>query len=139
MQNRDNAQVAAVAQGAYALEDDEAPELVLVATGSEVALAQAAAAMLRAQGRRVRLVSMPCVERFLAAGAEAQAALLPPEVPRLIIEAAHPAPWWRIAGSRGQVLGVDQFGASGPGNEVLAAYGFNPENVAAEALALLSA
>lgn len=139
VQNRDNAQVAAVAQGAYALEDDKAPDLVLVATGSEVALAQAAAAMLRAQGRRVRLVSMPCVERFLAAGAEAQAALLPPEVPRLIIEAAHPAPWWRIAGSRGQVLGVDQFGASGPGNEVLAAYGFNPENVTAEALALLSA
>jgi transketolase len=82
---------------------------------------------------------MPCVERFLAAGAEAQAALLPPEVPRLIIEAAHPAPWWRLAGARGQVLGVDQFGASGPGDEVLAAYGFTPENVTAEALALLNA
>ena len=137
--SRDSAQVAAIAQGAYALEDDEAPELVLVATGSEVSLAQAAAAALRAQGRRVRVVSMPCVERFLAADAEAQAALLPPDVPRLIIEAAHPAPWWRIAGRRGQVLGVDQFGASGPGNEVLAAYGFTPENVTAEALALLNA
>ena len=137
--SRDSAQVAAISQGAYALEDEEAPELVLVATGSEVSLAQAAAAALRAQGRRIRVVSMPCVERFLAADAEAQAALLPPEVPRLIIEAAHPAPWWRIAGGRGQVLGVDQFGASGPGNEVLAAYGFTPENVTAEALALLNA
>jgi transketolase len=137
--SRDSAQVAAIAQGGYALEDEEAPELVLVATGSEVSLAQAAAAALRAQGRRIRVVSMPCVERFLAADAEAQAALLPPDVPRLIIEAAHPAPWWRIAGGRGQVLGVDQFGASGPGNEVLAAYGFTPENVTAEALALLNA
>ncbi|MBL6717717.1 MAG: transketolase [Pseudomonadales bacterium] len=137
--SRVSAQVAAIAQGAYALEDDEAPEIVLVATGSEVSLAQAAAAALRAQGRRVRVVSMPCVERFLAAGAEARAALLPPEVPRLIIEAAHPAPWWRIAGGRGQILGVDQFGASGPGEEVLAAYGFTPENVTAEALALLNA
>jgi transketolase len=137
--SRNNAQVAAIAQGAYALEDDEAPQVVLVATGSEVSLAQAAAAALRAQGKRVRVVSMPCVERFMAAGAEAQAALLPPEVPRLIIEAAHPAPWWRLAGARGQVLGVDQFGASGPGDEVLAAYGFTPENVTAEALALLTA
>ena len=137
--SRDSAQVAAIAQGAYALEDDEVPELVLVATGSEVSLAQAAAAALRTQGRHIRVVSMPCVERFLAADAEAQAALLPPDVPRLIIEAAHPAPWWRIAGSRGQVLGVDQFGASGPGNAVLAAYGFTPENVTAEALALLNA
>ena len=121
MPSRDSAQVAAIAQGAYALEDDEAPEVVLVATGSEVSLAQAGAAALRAQGKRVRVVSMPCVERFMAAGAEGQAALLPPEVPRLIIEAAHPAPWWRLAGARGQVLGVDQFGASGPGDEVLAA------------------
>jgi transketolase len=134
---RTPAQVAAIAAGAYALEDVEAPELVLIATGSEVELAVAAAAALRSEGRQVRVVSMPCVERFLASDAMAQAALLPSAVPRLIIEAAHPAPWWRLAGAQGQVLGVDQFGASGPGPEVLAAYGFTPEAVAAAARRLL--
>jgi transketolase len=133
-------QVEAIARGGYVLRDGgDAPACVLVATGSEVALAEEAAEALAVQGTAVRVVSVPCLERFLAQPADYIAMVLPDTVPRLVIEAAHPAPWWRLAGGRGDVLGIDRFGMSAPGETVMAAFGFDVATVTARVQRLIAA
>jgi transketolase len=114
------------------------PSLVLVATGSEVSLAREAAALLADEhGIDAGVVSMAWRERFAALPRSEQDALLPPGVPRLVIEAASPQGWEGVAGDTGRVLGLERFGASAPGSVVMAELGFNPERVAAAALRLL--
>jgi len=124
-------QVAAVACGGYVLLDPAGtPDRVIIATGSEVGIAVDAANELNAAGGAVRVVSMPCLEAFLEQDAAYRDAVLPPKVSRLVVEAGHPACWWRLAGNNGNVLGVERFGLSGPGDEVMAEYGFTAANVA---------
>ena len=135
---RTEAQLAAVERGGYVLADADDARAVVVATGSEVALAVDAAAALAAAGTPVRLVSVPCLERFLAQGPDYLSETLPPELPRLVIEAAHPAPWWRLAGTSGDVLGIERFGLSAPGGAAMAEVGFTVENVIARVRALLA-
>ena len=128
-----------VARGAYVLEDAPGtPDLILIGTGSEVGLALAAGAELSAQGVKVRVVSMPSWEIFAAQPQEYRDQVLPPDVEaRLALEAGSTMGWCRWVGSRGDVLGIDHFGASAPGGEVFSQFGFTVENVVARAKALL--
>jgi transketolase len=128
-------------QGAYVLREAQGgrPELILIASGSEVALALAAADLLEQDGHATRVVSMPSWELFETRPRGYCERVLPTEVTaRLAIEAGATLGWWRYVGSRGGVLGVDRFGASAPGNTVMEQYGFNVDNVVRRALALLT-
>ena len=127
-------------RGAYVLVDapDGPPEVILIATGAEVGLAVAVASKLLTQGVRARVVSMPSWELFDEQPPDYRDAVLPPSVTaRLAIEAGASQGWHRYAGTGGDVLGIDHFGASAPGDVLLREYGFTVENVCTRALALL--
>lgn len=127
-------------RGAYVLADASGGklELILIATGSEVTLIVAAREKLLAQIIAVRIVSLPSWELFDVQPQEYRDAVLPPSIgARLAVEAGVPQGWHRYVGDRGDVLGVERFGASAPGNVMLREYGFNVDNVCARALALL--
>jgi transketolase len=127
-------------RGGYVLADapDAEPALILIATGSEVALAMAAREHLLARHIAVRVVSLPCWSLFDAQERAYRDAVLPPSVvARLAIEAGVPQGWHRYVGDRGGVLGMDGYGASAPADVLLREYGFTAENVCARALALL--
>jgi transketolase len=113
------------------------PELILIATGSEVAPALQAARDLAAQGTHVRVVSMPCMELFEAQSRDYRDNVIPRTVPRLAVEAGATMSWWKWVGDSGDVLGIDRFGASAPGTTVLEKFGFTAESIAARARALL--
>ncbi|RAI35364.1 transketolase [Rhodoplanes serenus] len=102
----------------------------LVATGSEVRIATEAAAALAAEGVPVRVVSMPCVERFEAQPAAARAALVPADRPVVVIEAGTTRGWRGLAGPSGRVIGVDRFGESAPEKDLLKLFGFTAAAVA---------
>jgi transketolase len=117
-------------RGAYAVVDVADPDLVLIATGSEVSTAQAALQFLP-KGLKVRLVSMPCVERFLRWPADEQRALVPRGRAKLVaVEAAIGLDWYRLIGD-GLVVGIDRFGASAPEKALAEEYGLTPQKVAA--------
>ena len=138
-QARDDAQVAAIERGGYVLADcGGQPELILIATGSEVQLAMAAAETLNGEGRRVRVVSMPCAEVFDAQDMTYREAVLPGGVrKRLAIEALHGDYWYKYVGLDGKVIGMSRFGASAPGPELMAHFGFSLDNVLDRARELL--
>ena len=132
---------AGTARGAYVLIDagEGLPELILIATGSEVSLALDAHRQLASEGVRSRVVSMPSWELFEAQSAEYRQAVLPPAVhARVSVEAGSPFGWERYVGPRGAIIGVERFGASAPGPEVMARYGFSVEHVVATAKAVLA-
>jgi transketolase len=113
-------------------------QLVLIATGSEIAPTLQAARDLSQAGTRVRVVSMPCMELFEAQSAEYRNSVIPREVPaRLAVEAGVSMSWWKWVGDGGDVLGIDRFGASAPGRTVLEKLGFTSESIAARARSLL--
>jgi transketolase len=127
-------------RGGYVLWDsaEGTPEIVLIATGSEVAPTLAAAQTLAERGTRVRAVSMPCMELFEAQPQEYREQVLPAAVrARLAVEAGATMSWWKWVGLDGDVLGLDRFGASAPGGTVLKELGFSVENILARAQALL--
>jgi transketolase len=124
-----------VARGGYVLRDasgDAAhPDLILIATGSELHLAAGAADLLEAQGIRTRVVSLPCWERFDRQEAAYREAVLPRATrKRVAVEAASPFGWERFSGDEGAIVGIDHFGASAPGDEILRRFGFTVERVA---------
>ncbi|HTW37266.1 MAG TPA: transketolase [Steroidobacteraceae bacterium] len=131
-QARTPAQLEAIRRGGYVLIDcDGAPQCLVLATGSEVAIAAEAVRSLNATGRRVRLISMPCTERFDAQDAGYRESVLPVSVQRrLAVEAGAHLSWCCYVGAQGRVIGIDRFGASGKGAAVLAQFGFTAENVA---------
>ena len=119
-----------VRHGAYVLRDGGgSADVVLIATGSEVSLVQKAAAVLESQGLHVRVVSMPSWRLFDGQTEEYKKQVLLTGVPRLVVEAASPICWWKIAGDSGDVLGLDRFGTSAPGEIAMEKLGFNVENV----------
>ncbi|HVC47935.1 MAG TPA: transketolase [Terracidiphilus sp.] len=126
-----------VKQGAYVLQEAEKPAVVLIATGSEVSLAVAAAKLLAADGIAARVVSMPSWKLFEEQTAAYKASVLLAGVPRLAVEAGATLGWWKYVGETGDVIGLDRFGASAPGPKVMAELGFTPENVAARAKRLV--
>jgi transketolase len=124
-------QLAAIARGGYVLVDCAgAPEIVLIATGSEVGLAVDAAKLLTEQGRKVRVVSMPCTSAFDAQDAAYRASVLPAGARRVAIEAGSKDTWWRYVGLDGAVVGMDTFGASAPAKILFEHFGFTAANVA---------
>jgi transketolase len=125
--------------GGYVLDDDDtSPALILIASGSEVHLIVEAAQRLRAQEIAVRCVSMPSWELFDAQPRAYRDKVLPPKVrARLAVEAGATQGWWRYVGDAGDVIGVDRYGASAPGDTNLREYGFTVDNVCERALALL--
>jgi transketolase len=130
-QERNAAQIAAVRQGAYVLRDTAGePDIILIATGSEVALATAAATELAADGVSARVVSMPCTDLFETQSAEYKEQVLPSAVSRRVaIEAGVCACWRQYVGDRGRIIGLDRFGASAPAGELFEHFGFSVDNV----------
>jgi len=130
-QPRDAQQIANVRRGGYVLKDCEgAPQVILIGTGSEVALAVDAAKALEQQGKRVRVVSMPCTNVFEAQDASYRESVLPPSVEcRVAIEAAAPETWWRYIGPKGGVVAMHSFGASAPAKDLFKHFGFTVDNV----------
>ena len=127
-------------KGGYVLLDcDKSPDVILIATGSEVELAVEAAASLAAAGHQVRVVSMPCAERFVAQDSAYQAAVLPDAVrARVAVEAAHPDYWFRFVGLDGDVVGIRRYGLSAPGGLAMAELGMTTANVVASAERVLA-
>jgi transketolase len=121
----------ALLQGGYVVNAPERARFTLVATGSEVPLAQAALELLGAKGLAGRLVSMPCWECFEAQPPELRDAVVPRALPVAVLEAGRGIEWWRLAGRDGLVLGIDRFGASAPEKALAEEYGFTPAKVAA--------
>jgi transketolase len=122
----------AVARGGYVLADAEggAAEVVLIGTGSEVALCLAARSRLAAEGVRARVVSLPSFERFEAQDRAYRDSVLPPAVrARVAVEAGSPLGWERFTGDLGEVIGLERFGASAPGEVAMRELGFTPEAV----------
>ena len=136
---RSDAQIEAIARGAYVLRDcDGEPALVLIATGSEVALALGAAGELEASGVPVRVVSMPCMEVFDEQPEEYRDAVLPSSGVRLAVEAGVADSWWRYLAGRGDVIAMSQFGQSAPAADLFAHYGFTVAAVVDSAKRLMS-
>jgi transketolase len=128
-------------RGGYVLSDpaDRRPDVILIASGSEVGLVVQAAEKLKSRGIAARLVSMPSWDLFETQTQEYRDAVLPPAWPaRLAVEAASPQGWSKYVGDRGEVIGVDCFGASAPGPVVLDKLGFTADNVVERAMKLIS-
>ncbi|TDO97595.1 transketolase [Marinomonas balearica] len=140
-QARDEEQLANVAKGGYVLSDCAGtPDVILIATGSEVALAQESAKVLTENGRKVRVVSMPSTNVFDAQEADYKESVLPKNVTkRIAIEAAHVDFWFKYVGFEGDVVGMTTFGESAPGGALLKHFGFTVENVVEKAEAILKA
>ena len=125
-------------KGGYLLSDGANADITLIATGSEVSLAVDAQAALAERNVSARVVSLPSWEIFAEQDAAYQAEILGPEsTPRLSVEAGVTTGWQKFTGAHGRNVGIDQYGASGPGAKVLAHFGFTKEHVTAEALRLL--
>jgi transketolase len=139
-QSRDAEQLAAIARGGYVLKDcDGTPDVIFIATGSEVALATSASDTLAAEGVKVRVVSMPCTDLFDAEDADYRESVLPSAViARVAIEAGVTEGWWRYVGAQGRVIGLDRFGMSAPAEELFEHFGFSTENVVAVAKQVLA-
>ena len=140
-QPRTTAQIDDIARGGYVLVDcASTPEAILIATGSEVALAVQAAAALAAEGRRLRVVSMPCGERFDAQPAAYREAVLPPAVRgRVAVEAGSGDGWRKYVGLDGAVIGMDTFGESAPAEALFRHFGFTVDNVVRAVRQVISA
>lgn len=138
-QARDQAQLADITRGGYVLKDCAGePELILIATGSEVGLAVKAFDKLTEQGRNVRVVSMPCTSVFDAQDAGYKQSVLPLQVSaRIAIEAAHADYWYKYVGLEGRVIGMTSFGESAPAPALFEEFGFTLENILATAEELL--
>jgi transketolase len=136
---RDNETEAAIARGGYILKNCAGePELILIATGSEVSLAVQAADKLTEQGRKVRVVSMPCTSVFDAQDAAYKQQVLPVEVgARIAIEAAHADYWYKYVGLDGRIIGMTTYGESAPANQLFEEFGFTVDNILAVAEELL--
>ena len=128
-----------VSTGAYILADCQGePDILLIASGSEVAVTLKAKAELEKQGVKARLISMPSWELFDSMSESYKDRVLPPSVTkRLAVEAGIPMGWEKYVGSAGAVVGISGFGSSAPGGTVMDKYGFNVDNIVEKALACL--
>ncbi|WP_417598799.1 transketolase [Oceanospirillum sp.] len=130
-QPRNEEQLANIARGAYVLKDcDGTADAILIATGSEVALAVAAAEELTAKGKKIRVVSMPSTDLFDAQDAAYRESVLPADViTRVAIEAAHKDFWYKYVGLEGAIIGMETFGESAPANQLFEEFGFTTDNI----------
>jgi transketolase len=136
----DPAKVADAVKGGYILEEGSSgmPEIILIATGSEVSLALKAREALEADGASVRVVSMPCIEWFHAQPRAYQQQVLPQDIKaRVSIEAGIAQGWREVVGDSGEIISIEHFGASAEGNVLFEQFGFTPDRVVAAAHAAL--
>jgi transketolase len=140
-QDRDAAQLQNVAKGGYILSDSEGTlDLILIATGGELGIAQDAAAELRGKGSKVRVVSMPSTDTFDAQSAAYKQEVLPLEVTnRVAVEAGIADYWYKYVGLDGRIVGMTTFGESAPAGDLFKEFGFTVENIVATAGELLEA
>ncbi|MGM8852133.1 transketolase [Salinicola sp. MH3R3-1] len=139
-QSRDEAQLKNIRRGGYVLKDAEGgkPELILIATGSEVGLAMDAAKELEGKGKKVRVVSMPCTSAFDEQDDSYRESVLPKAVrSRLAVEAAIPSTWYKYVGLDGDVIGMTTYGESGKAGDLFKHFGFTVDNVVTRAEKLL--
>jgi transketolase len=139
-QTRSASQIADIRRGGYVLKDcDGTPTIIFIATGSEVHLAMAAAERLATDGVRARVVSMPSTDAFEAQDGAYRESVLPAKVTaRVVIEAGVSDGWWRYAGPRGKIIGLDRFGESAPAEVLFEHFGFSTDNVVAVAKDVLN-
>ena len=139
-QERSKEQIANIARGGYVLMDNDGePDIILIATGSEVALAMSAAAALATDGIKARVVSMPSTDVFDRQDADYRESVLPSAVTaRVAIEAGVTETWWRHVGTAGRVIGLDRFGESAPAEELFEHFGFSTSNIVAVAKDVLN-
>ncbi|MGR5282545.1 transketolase [Photobacterium damselae] len=139
-QERDAQQLADITKGGYVLKDcDGKPELILIATGSEVELATEAYALLTAEGRKVRVVSMPATDVFDKQDAAYRESVLPSDVTaRIAVEAGIADFWYKYVGFDGRIIGMTSFGESAPADQLFKLFGFTVENVVETAKELLA-
>jgi len=130
-QARSPEQLANVVRGGYVLQDcTGTPDAIIIATGSEIALAVAAAKQLKVKGTQVRVVSMPSVDAFEAQDAAYRESVLPAQViARVVVEAGVTSAWYKYVGFAGAVIGLDRFGESAPAGALFKEFGFTVENV----------
>ncbi len=136
---RTDEQIGEIARGGYILADCEGePEVIVIATGSEVSISLEAVKQLQHEGKAVRLVSMPSTDIFDAQDEAYREAVLPAAVrKRVAVEAAQVDYWYKYVGLDGKVVGMSSFGESAPGKEVLAYFGFTPDNIVSQINSLL--
>ena len=128
---RNDEQLSNVRKGGYIVKDcDQAPQAIIIATGSEVAISVAAAEQLQSNGVQVRVVSMPSTDVFEAQGASYREGVLPANVTaRVAVEAAQSDFWYKYVGLNGRVIGMTTFGESAPGGELMEYFGFTAKNI----------
>ncbi len=128
-----------IRRGGYVLRDTQgSPDAILIATGSEVALAMAAAEQLATEGKKIRVVSMPCTEVFENQSNDYRDSVLPPAIStRVAVEAAHSDYWYKYVGLNGRIIGMNSFGESAPADELFKLFGFTVDNVVSNLRAVL--
>mgnify|MGYP003317394436 FL=1 len=131
-------QISMIDMGGYLLEESDDFDLTIVASGSEVQLALDAAKELKNDSINANVVSMPCLDIFLDQDKEYQNKIINPEKPVLVVECAHPNSWYRILNRNDKVIGIETFGESAPGSELLNHFGFNTDNVIKNAKSLIN-
>ncbi len=131
-------QISMIDMGGYLLEESDKLDITIVASGSEVQLALDAAKELKNDSINANVVSMPCLDIFLDQDKEYQNKIINPEKPILVVECAHPNSWYRILNRNDKVIGIETFGESAPGSELLNHFGFNTDNVIKTAKSLIN-
>ena len=131
-------QLSSIENGGYLLEEHEDPNITIVASGSEVQLAIDAAQELKNESINANVVSMPSLDVFLKQSNEIQNKIINPNKPVLVVECAHPNSWYKILNRSDKVIGMETFGESAPGSELLEHFGFNKDNVIQTAKSLVN-
>ena len=131
-------QLSSIENGGYLLEENEDPNITIVASGSEVQLAIDAAQELKNESINANVVSMPSLDVFLKQSNEIQNKIINPNKPVLVVECAHPNSWYKILNRSDKVIGIETFGESAPGSELLEHFGFNKDNVIQTAKSLVN-
>ena len=136
--SRTEDQLSLINKGGYLIDESDNSDITLIASGSEVQLIIDAAKELKNHFISANVVSMPSLDLFLQQSEEFQSSIINPDKPILVVECSHPNSWYRILNRKDKVIGIESFGESAPGNELLEHFGFNTENVVNSAKSLLN-
>ena len=136
--SRTEDQLSLINKGGYLIDESDSSDITLIASGSEVQLIIDAAKELKNHSISANVVSMPSLDLFLQQSEEFQSSIINPDKPILVVECSHPNSWYRILNRKDKVVGIESFGESAPGSELLEHFGFNTENVVNSAKSLLN-
>jgi transketolase len=136
--SRTEDQLSLINKGGYLIDESDNSDITLIASGSEVQLIIDAAKELKNHSIFANVVSMPSLDLFLQQSEEFQSSIINPDKPILVVECSHPNSWYRILNRKDKVIGIESFGESAPGSELLDHFGFNTENVVNSAKSLLN-